>query len=255
MKIRPLTNSCAFTLIEILVVTSIISLFSSVIVNESKESRLKSEDAHMKTESHQMAGAVNLYRNDNGGKVPVGTEHQNRMSDIVYEFDPVDNGLAYNSSMQLLVDGGYVSEIPTSPNGKSYSYYVTEDENRAMFGVELNNESSGSSSKNSCTFLQIDIYDPVGCEPLNDYLYDGGSPPEDWVTMETGNSDHALFCSSHGDPICYSGSDGLSSGTDLGCNIGPWCFMSTLSSSGVTCPANESVICDGSSNSDYCTCI
>ena len=113
---------------------------------------MKSQDAHMKQESHQIANAVNLYKNDNNGRVPVGNTHSsNNRNDIVYENNTNGTRAAYMSSMQELVDGGYLPSIPESPTGESYSYYVTEDEDQAVFAVELNFEESGRSNKNSCS--------------------------------------------------------------------------------------------------------
>ena len=272
MKIKSLTNSKAFTLIEILVVTSIISLLSTVVVNESKESRLKSEDAHMKTESNSLAAAINLYKNDNNGKVPVGVDHQSRSADIVYESDPADNGAAYRSSMQELVDGGYISEIPTSPSGESYSYYVTDDEESAMFGAELNNKTSNSISKNSCEFVQIKSYDSDDCYQDNNingngYVFEDSNlyfTTEYQYREDMQSSSNVFpkddFCNAHGSPQCYSSqSDGnrpylcTKNYSEWG-GFGGSCIQ-ILSSIEVLCPVVRDVVCDGSSDSNYCSCI
>jgi prepilin-type N-terminal cleavage/methylation domain-containing protein len=258
----------AFTLIEILLVTSVISLLSTVVVSQSEESRLKADDAHMKQESHQIANAVNLYKNDNNGKVPVGDTQRNANYPIVYENDTDGTAAAYQESMQILVDGGYLAEIPTSPRGESYSYYVTEDEENAMFAAELNFESSNSSGSNSCEFVDILSYDPTNCDVLNSFAnYDPETEtteynfPEGWVVFDIASGDYTDFCNRHGDPIC-SGGDGTAS-SFCSQNAGTYTFngqeypqcLSPIFIEGVVCEGVDNSVCDGSSNSDYCSCI
>jgi prepilin-type N-terminal cleavage/methylation domain-containing protein len=208
------TSSKAFTLIEILLVTSIISLLSTVVVNESKTSRLKADDAHMKTESNELANAVNLYKNDNNGKVPVGDIQKNAGYPIVYENNTDGTGAAYQESMQKLVDSGYISEIPTSPTGESYAYYVSEDEERAMFSAELNFESSNSTNKNSCEFVQVESYDPQECimanaDSVDNYLasnyiyFSPGYNFEPQYYYSSNFKDKEDFCDAHGNSLCY----------------------------------------------------
>ena len=247
----------AFTLIEILVVTSIISFFSSIVVNQSRDTRLKSQDSHMKTEAHELSNAIALYKNDNDGKVPIGIDHLLRAGDIVYENDSVDGGEAYRSSMQLLVDEGYIPQIPTSPSGESYSYYVTDDQKNAMFAAELNllSTGSGGSSKNSCDFVQMESYDATQCTGI---AY-GDAVPEGWEYFE----ESSVLCSMHGDPQCYPNSDGLFlvSGYNPSCatyyydtDFEDFTCGGFLSEQASICPS-VGVQCNGSSNLDFCSCI
>jgi prepilin-type N-terminal cleavage/methylation domain-containing protein len=305
---KKLTSSKAFTLIEILLVSSIISLLSTVVVNESKTSRLKADDAHMKTETQQLANAVNLYKNDNNGKVPVGDTQKSAGYPIVYENNTNGTAAAYEESMQILVDEGYLPEIPTSPTGESYSYYVSEDGESAMFSAKLNFETSSSGS-NSCEFVQVSSYDPQECFAATPGVFEAYLTNSDYIffyddwdynvheeILNTPGGAQAInkseFCSAHGFSICYGDNSDeartdLCEGFQIGLNdienfnfntadisnsitlaqllpigggldfpsySGPSCGF-ILTSFSVLCPISEESVCDGSNNSDYCSCI
>jgi hypothetical protein len=211
---------------------------------------MKSQDAHMKQESHQIANAVNLYKNDNNGRVPVGNTHSsNNRNDIVYENNTNDTRAAYMSSMQELVDGGYLPSIPESPTGESYSYYVTEDEDQAVFAVELNFEESGSSNKNSCDAIEVTSY-YENCTSIYEYFnFESCSNrdpndynPETQTCFELGPDEIENYCS--------SGLIASQEVPDIVCSI----MVLTPEYYGV-CDNVELPICSGNSNSDYCSCI
>ena len=117
-----------FTLIELLLVISIISLLSTVFFFNATEAKKKGEDAHMKTEASEVQKAIELYKLDNNGRAPGNTNGR-----MVREGSD-----EYASSMQELVNAGYLSEIPTSPSGDSYAYMTTEDGTGAVFAANLN---------------------------------------------------------------------------------------------------------------------
>jgi prepilin-type N-terminal cleavage/methylation domain-containing protein len=282
----------AFTLIEILLVTSIVSLLSTVVVNESKTSRLKADDAHMKTETQQLANAVNLYKNDNNGKVPVGDTQISEGYPIVYENNTDGTAAAYQESMQILVDEGYIPEIPTSPTGQSYSYYVTEDQENAMFSAKLNFETSSAGS-NSCEFVQVESYDPQLCYQDNSILADFSGEDVNFILEEDKLYFTSLyysdpnpyagfsnvlskddFCNAYGDSQCYGGDGtradlcesryseggsiplgGFGGLGGLGGGNSAGVCTTIFGSIEVVCPIANEVVCDGSSNSDYCSCI
>ncbi len=60
-----------FTLIEILVVTTVIAVITALIVVTFSETRMKSRDAARKADFQQMKTVIELYINDNGGFPPL----------------------------------------------------------------------------------------------------------------------------------------------------------------------------------------
>jgi type II secretory pathway pseudopilin PulG len=161
------TSSKGFTLIDILLAAAIVSLLSSLVLFQSGEAKKKAEDSQMQAEAQQVTRAVALYKNDHGGNPPPvgGPGQMNEMqNEMQFEGDPDSQ---YFQTMQILVDGGYLPEIPTSPNGRSYSYGVSADLKDAVFGVRLNKENSNTSTQNSCpvTFTNttsMEVY--TGCQ-------------------------------------------------------------------------------------------
>ncbi len=121
-----------FTLIELLVVISIISFLASVVAVSTNTARAKAEDTAKVAQTKSVQTAFALYHSDHGtmppnfdcssssGCVPVAS----RSSGIARETtDPEsEESLAYNASMQVLVDGGYLGGIPESIDG-TYGYY------------------------------------------------------------------------------------------------------------------------------------
>lgn len=124
-----------FTLIELLLVIAIVTLLSSAFFYSSTQARNKAEDAHMKMEAKQVETAISMYKEDNNGQVP---HYDSLESGKLYREG--DNNDAYENNMNLLVKDGYLSEIPTSPDGNSYAYGFTTDFLDSLFIVDLNTE-------------------------------------------------------------------------------------------------------------------
>lgn len=61
------TNLRGFTLIELLVVIAIIGILSSVVLSSLNVARSKGNDAKRFSDLHQIANALELYRNSNTG--------------------------------------------------------------------------------------------------------------------------------------------------------------------------------------------
>jgi general secretion pathway protein G len=140
-----------FTLIEILVVISVISLLASVVLYSTSEAKLKGNDAKMVVEAKEIEKAIILYKDDNGGKVPTGLNSvykNNSLGVMVREDTP-----EFQDVMEELVANDYIPAIPQSPDGESYSYLASADEESAVFAAALNYPSTGSSS-NSCDSIQ-----------------------------------------------------------------------------------------------------
>ena len=128
---------------DILLTAAIISFLSSVFLFNVSEAKKKAEDGRMKVETQQVSTAVTMYKEDNQNKAP-------RPSNITAgPLKYTEGQVEYEESMQVLVDGGYLSQIPRSPSGTSYVYAVAEDLENSFFMAKLN-RSGGDSSHNSC---------------------------------------------------------------------------------------------------------
>jgi prepilin-type N-terminal cleavage/methylation domain-containing protein len=103
-------NKRGFTLIELLVVISIISLLSSVILSSLSTARAKARDARRLQDMRTIQTAINLYQNDNRGKVPNESMNVNQPS-YVEPFLPE------------LITGKYLSSTITDPINTSASTY------------------------------------------------------------------------------------------------------------------------------------
>ena len=89
-----------FTLIELLVVIAIIGILSSVVLASLNSARRKSRDARRVSDIKQLQLALELYFDSNGSY-------------------PAQAGAA---GLQLLVDDGYISTLPTDPVSGNYNY-------------------------------------------------------------------------------------------------------------------------------------
>lgn len=116
----------AFTLIEILVVTTIIVLLTSVAAVSYSQFSKSSRDARRKTDLEQVRAALEMYRsNSDTSSYPVGSW----------------------SNISVLTPT-YIQSLPTDPKGSSYSYSYSGTANDYTIGAYL--ESGGTSSCAGC---------------------------------------------------------------------------------------------------------
>lgn len=157
-------NKRGFTIMDIMITTAIISLLSSLFLFRITEAKKKAEDGQMKVQAHEVSNAIALYKNDHGGRAPLTSSGGGSGTPGVMhsENDPESD---YVPTMQTLVDGGYLPEIPTSPDESSYFYGVSEDLENAVFLADLNNPiASNLSSGDSCQFLPEEaVEEPIFC--------------------------------------------------------------------------------------------
>lgn len=128
---------------DILITTAIVSLLSSLFLFRVSEAKKKAEDGQLRAETHEVSNAVALYRANHDGQAPISGS--GTLGIMHAESDPNSD---YLPTMQMLVDQGYLSEIPRSQSGSKYVYGVTED-GQVVFGTKLNYGSSAN-TKNSC---------------------------------------------------------------------------------------------------------
>lgn len=145
LKKRSRYSAAGFTLIELLLVTAIISLLSSVLFFNVTEARKKGDDGKMKAQTQQISTAVALYKEDNNGKAP-GWSNPSIAGNTVYEGD--EDGAFVTALSELVPD--YISTVPTSPSGDSYSYFVSQDGLSAVFSAVLNNPNGSGGQGNYC---------------------------------------------------------------------------------------------------------
>jgi len=133
-----------FTLVELMVVISIIALFSSIGMFSYADARQKANDAKKQVETDQVEKAIILYK-DSKGYVPPNYTGTNPLSVATEGSD------AYNQSMQELVTAGYLPSVPKSADG-SYVYYsesATQPQT-AAFGARLRSSAPAPAAKTSC---------------------------------------------------------------------------------------------------------
>ncbi len=147
-----------FTLIELMVVISIISLLSSAILVALGSAKIRANDAIRIQDMNTIRTALTLFYSSKGrypynystrqpdpngyspgifSSTPNPLTHGNGACDSIAPgaagADPNNPGTlgavnnlvidAYNASMQELVDAGYLATIPHSPSGGGYCYY------------------------------------------------------------------------------------------------------------------------------------
>lgn len=86
-----------FTLVELLVVVAIIGILLSIVIVNVTSSRQKARDARRKADLRSIQTALELYANSHGDTYP-------------------DASLDYSASMQLLVDNGFLGQVPLDPS-------------------------------------------------------------------------------------------------------------------------------------------
>ena len=151
-----------FTLVELLVVISIIGILVGVVAVNSNAARRQSRDAKRKADIQNVAGALELYR----------AEHH------FYPNPSPANGLNstpvtdYSGLAAALLQ--YTSNVPSAPqNGSAYYYF--SDGNRFVLEAQLENSSEAATftlnsprSPSDPAFYSTGVY-KNGSDPANAY--------------------------------------------------------------------------------------
>ncbi len=259
-----------FTLIEVTLVIGIISLVSGFVLNNIAEAKQKAEDVKMVGDSNQVELAMALYK-DQKGSYP---QHDGNKTKMYKEGDA-----EFNEAMNELISEGFLAQIPTSPSGDRYAYFVSENGQKAVFAVSLNNErTGGGNSSNSCSVVeQAQQSGPfTSCSytgisgsnvDCDDYNHDEESE-YCFVVVGTGNPGGTIdFCDTYNQNggvsdidgfLCECTEDDLENPFASSCGTyGGWpnsefgAFDSIYSCQRTATDA----VCSGSSNSDYCKCL
>jgi type II secretory pathway pseudopilin PulG len=239
-----------FTLIDLLLSTAIISLLSSVFLFQVTEAKRKAEDSHMKAEAQQVSSAIALYKNENGGSVPMSVR---AVPQVVY----TETDIEYQESMQLLVDSGHLSEIPKSSDGQSYSYAVDQN-NNAFFAFKLRQGAVSSNTKNACS---VSVQNSGGTKTFNSCVVNNSCVESSGVQCFNNAITHySNYCYCNGSTPTSNNPSVFPSqicpqigscGTFTMWILSPPRYACTYTLSNTSnVPA-----CDGSSNADYCECM
>lgn len=111
-----------FSLIELLVVISIIALLFSIILASLNTARMKARDARRKIDVHQIVTALNLYYNSKGNWMETGSGCGRNGNGFGWFNQGPNNDPAYPVSMaQCLVNAGAASAIIKDPAGDVWS--------------------------------------------------------------------------------------------------------------------------------------
>ncbi len=127
----------SFTLIEILVVATIIVLMTATAVVTYSVFLKQSRDAKRKTDLSQVSSALEMYRSNND-TYPVGSVYATTLSVLT---TPVT----------------YIQSLPTDPKSSSYSYYYTGSASDYTIAAYLENGGTvcivaPSCSANGCNY-------------------------------------------------------------------------------------------------------
>lgn len=245
-----------FTLVELLVVISIISVLSSTVMYSTAQARVKADDAKKQAEVHQVQVAISLQK-DTTKKTPLnyncaGTYCASGTGDSV----AVEGTQAFNASMQELVDKGYISSIPKSKDN-SYVYYADANADQATFGAKLNSPSAPMTN-NYCPTTPAPYQDckktTSSFSPATPY-YTGADVVNFYSPTGTNS-----FCKIYGDPSCNpSGNAVYASACPKSTQFPPgsgnfMCPTSIYVTISCKLKANSVATCSGG-GTDSCACI
>lgn len=150
---KPLTTR-AFTLIEVLVVTAVISLLASVVNAQLLEARKEAQDKAKIEEAQQVNNALAIHRN----KTDSVPQAASLSSYVAHN----EQSSEYQTAMGELVTSSSIPEIPRSNNGQDY-YYIVDESGNGVFGAVLRSDSS-IANNGGCYFTDPD----VGCSGSGD---------------------------------------------------------------------------------------
>jgi prepilin-type N-terminal cleavage/methylation domain-containing protein len=115
MKSSSLQNG--FTLIELMVVISIIGTLSTIVLGSLQQARMQANDSKRLQEIQQMQTALELYRDDHGGQYP--------NSDMLGggNWDTSGTGVSGPDFIAPLADGGYLPNLKDPTTNDSFGNF------------------------------------------------------------------------------------------------------------------------------------
>lgn len=125
-----------FSIIELLVVITIISILAGALYFNVSEGSAQSRDAERQSDLRNLQSAIELYRNDNG-RYPEGCNGAGNWSGQVGTAYACASGAAYITGLAP----GYISTLPTDPRttGNQSGYVYTTDANGDVYKLMAKN--------------------------------------------------------------------------------------------------------------------
>ncbi|MBI4118790.1 MAG: type II secretion system protein [Parcubacteria group bacterium] len=143
---QKLKTSAGFTLVELLVVITIIGILASIALVSLNSARVKARDARRLADVRQIALALEFCYNEIGTYIPAST---------------------FPSAGQALACGGttYITAMPGNPGGGNYEYGVNNDSNpqKYVLGTLLEANNSALLTDTDGTVYGVDCNDFVYC--------------------------------------------------------------------------------------------
>lgn len=159
-------NRKGFTLIEILVVITIISILMSLLFVAYEGSRKAGRDAKRKADLEQIRGALEMYRSDKGyyppGYNPPDMRYPAGWATVLWG---CGNNTYYNDVADALISSGYLPSLPGDPlyNGqlKDYYYWFKNNNQYELYSIlETNDNNSYPTNPGwACNITDGDKYD------------------------------------------------------------------------------------------------
>lgn len=135
-----------FTLVELLVVITIIGILATVVLVSLNSARAKARDAKRLGDVRQIALALEFCYNDIGKYLPAST------------FPKAGSPMTCSGT-------NYITAMPEDPSGEDYIYAVDNDSNpqKYVVGAIIETPNSALGSDKDGTVYGIDCEDPVYC--------------------------------------------------------------------------------------------
>ena len=140
-----------FTLVELLVVISIISILATVMLNAFRSSQWRSRDAARKSDLEQVGKALEMFYSDHGfyppgsgGKIGACPYSSSDSSDCTW------GGVGDAGKM---TDGEtvYFRKLPSDPSGYSYFYRTIKNQQAYQLYAHLENTEDQNCINDGCT--------------------------------------------------------------------------------------------------------
>lgn len=137
MKIK---YSKAFTLVELLIVATIIAMLSVVVIVNLNKARIKSRDTQRKADLTKLAGALDTYKMDAKSYIVLGS-----MTEIT------------STNFAPLTTGGYLPTIPVDPIDDA-TYFYEYQGNATRYKLRARSENITSTTDTNASTKAGDFY-------------------------------------------------------------------------------------------------
>lgn len=134
------TTKKGFTLVELLVVISIIGVLSSVVLSSIQQARIKSRDAQRAQEIRSLKIALHLYFNDQSGGNGTYLLQGGGSNDTSYDIITALTGLVPTYMPKLPID-------PKYPTDSTYRYNYIRGSATDSYGIGVYNEKNSAICK------------------------------------------------------------------------------------------------------------